>query len=133
MALTPREHARRIVDRLARDRLILRLLDGGYSVEDAARVVRVDAALVAFVETQRPQLDDRQPSAEEVAARYRLGEISHAEMMSDLSSRTYTKGHIPDGAYDVKVRGTWDDVTSAHLTGLLSDADFETLLPLAPQ
>ena len=86
----------------------------------------VTAAVVEWMGTQgRAAIQEYLPR--ELVARRALGEISSEQMMADLTTRTYTFGHVTPDTSGFYVAGTWDDVRNAWSEGHLSDAEFEVI------
>lgn len=132
----PPQHqmARRHLDSIDRDRLVIDKLDEGHSQSAVAKMLDISQATVHRIERHRETIlaQQQDPTPMEIISRYWLEMITHEQMMADLQARTYTAGHIPEGGYDAWVRGTWDEVRHAYHVGMLTEEDYQRLEPLAP-
>jgi hypothetical protein len=80
-----------------------------------------------------PERLERTPR--EVALLYAAGQMPRQAMIDELAGWSYTYGYVPMiGNYpsDAYVRGTWDQVSSASLNGLISMDDYEAILEATP-
>lgn len=135
-AVTPATlHAQAVLADIDRDRLVVDRLRGGLTQEVVAKELGISQATVHRIAKRRERIEAEaaEPTAIEIIARHCISQITHAQMMGDLLSRTYTRGFIPEGSYDGYVRGTWDDIEFGRSTGMLSESDFEALLEKAPK
>lgn len=126
--VTPQQlQARREVDRIDRDRLIVDALEEGMTQTEAAERFGISQATVHRTarRTDEIKAEREDPPPLEVITRYWAGQLTHEELMADLLARTYVEGHIPEGSYDAYVRGSWDQVEHAYLTRLLTREEFE--------
>jgi hypothetical protein len=67
-----------------------------------------------------------QRTTREVALEYAAGEITHEAMLSELSARDYTYGHVLEPhspVSDAHVRGTWDEAVGAAYSRLITSGD----------
>lgn len=69
-------------------------------------------------------------SPREIALEYSVGEIPRGQMLDELGSRSYTYGSPaePDSPVDdAYLRGSWDEVTRAVYSRLITDADYREI------
>lgn len=72
-----------------------------------------------------PESVERGPR--EVALEYAVGEVSREDMLADLSGREYTYGQSAEPESPIScayIRGSWDEVTRAAYSRLITDEDF---------
>ena len=121
--------ARRFLDRIDRDRIVIELLEAGSSQMSVAADLGISQATVHRIASHREQVEqDREdPSPAEVIARCWNAQITRAEMMADLLARSYREGSIPEHSHDAYTRGTWDQIREAYLDELITAAEFKQL------
>ncbi|VEG28508.1 hypothetical protein [Actinomyces howellii] len=125
-----RADATEFLERIDRQREIVRLLGLGLSPEQAAERTGVELRVARGVRQWLERGDEVRPvTPEELGWRRAVGQISTEEMMERLRTWPYTFGRIR--GYDFWERGSWDDVDSLHTWYFLSDEEYHELRVIA--
>lgn len=120
---------RTYLSQLDRNRKVMEMDTNGQSVSEISEALGIPEQLVngvLNVVKAQPIMLEKSPS--EVINRGLIGEISHEEMITELSNWEYTFDatlHLnPNG----NTSGTWKQVSDAFVEGRLSEEDYTTLL-----
>lgn len=120
-------HARERLDRLNEIRDAQRLSQQDLGQRDIAEVLRTTQPRVHRMLKAAAAMNLAEDSPEEVILRAAVERSSRDDLVKRLSAMTYTFKERAPAPFEGAVAGSWDQVTSAVLTGLLSRSEYERI------